>query len=136
MDKIKLKDKEKLSIKLGLSLMLNLFLVVLLTVSLTYGNAFGGKYSLGIPNVPEKGIVFLYSEKALLNYWIVSDGVIYGDRDDDFVNWQVENNTFWSNGTVVVMEVNDTSTIDYEEIKNKYNATDEQIENIKKKLKE
>ncbi|AYP68622.1 hypothetical protein EalM132_00110 [Exiguobacterium phage vB_EalM-132] len=136
MNKIHLQPKEKTAIKLILSVMLNLLLTILLAISLTYGAAFNGQYSLGVTGMTDKNIVLLYSETKLLNYWVVSEGVIYTNPKQDFVSWEVDGNAYWSKGTVVVIQVKDPDRLDYDSISERYNATPEQVEGIKKKVNE
>jgi len=107
-------------IALGVSAMLNVMLICFLVVACTYGNAFNGKYSLGLSSaVKSNYLVLVYSGGKVTDYYTIKNGVIQYSKDTGATYWVADEGLMWLKADVGVKEVK--SPEEYQKLRKKYN---------------
>lgn len=107
-------------IALGVSAMLNVLLVCFLVVACTYGNAFNGKYSLGLSDVVKSNyLVLVYSGGKVTDYYTITNGVIQYSKDTGATYWVDDGQLLWLKADVAVKEIKNADQ--YHKLREKYN---------------
>jgi len=108
-------------IALGVSAILNVLLVCFLIVACTYGNAFNGKYSLGLSSaVKSNYLVLVYSGGKVTDYYTIKNGVIQYSKDTGATYWVADDGgLLWLKADVAVKEIKDTD--EYHRLRKEYN---------------
>jgi hypothetical protein len=116
----------------GFSYMLNILLICLLFVTVTYGGAYNGKYNMGLFEGKDY-LVMLYSGDKVVNFWVLDDGRIERNPENNTTIWEIDGKTYSATGTIVVIELNDKE-LNYKAMKKKYNLDDSDIAKIQRVL--
>ncbi len=107
-------------IALGVSAMLNVMLICFLVVACTYGNAFNGKYSLGLSSaVKSNYLVLVYSGGKVTDYYTIKNGTIQYSKDTGATYWVADDGLLWLKASVAVKEIKDKDQ--YKKLREKYN---------------